>query len=97
MSLMSFTTILQFIIAKTNVLHSAFAYNRFQLSIIDGLNLDPDVHGVMVQLPLPHHLREDIVCNAVNADKVSIIGIYILGKKFLDNFFQEQSTKSRKK
>jgi 5,10-methylene-tetrahydrofolate dehydrogenase/methenyl tetrahydrofolate cyclohydrolase len=55
------------------------------------------VHGVMVQLPLPHHLREDIVCNAVNADKVSIIGIYILGKKFLDNFFQEQSTKSRKK
>jgi 5,10-methylene-tetrahydrofolate dehydrogenase/methenyl tetrahydrofolate cyclohydrolase len=41
----------------------------FQLQEIDVLNQDPNVHGVIVQLPLPPHLREDVVCNGVASSK----------------------------
>jgi 5,10-methylene-tetrahydrofolate dehydrogenase/methenyl tetrahydrofolate cyclohydrolase len=41
----------------------------FQLDLIRQLNNDQDVHGVMVQLPLPAHMNETVVCNAVAAAK----------------------------
>ncbi len=39
------------------------------LDLIATLNLDPAVHGILVQLPLPGHLNEDLVINAIDADK----------------------------
>lgn len=39
------------------------------LALIDQLNNDPAVHGILVQLPLPGHLDEDLVINAINPDK----------------------------
>jgi len=39
------------------------------LALIDQLNNDPDVHGILVQLPLPDHIDEEAVINSVSADK----------------------------
>lgn len=39
------------------------------LALIDQLNNDPAVHGILVQLPLPGHLDEDLVINSINPDK----------------------------
>ena len=39
------------------------------LSLIDDLNNDPDVHGILVQLPLPGHIDEETVINSVSVDK----------------------------
>lgn len=39
------------------------------LSKIDELNLDPAVHGILVQLPLPKHISEDNVINRISPDK----------------------------
>lgn len=39
------------------------------LALIDRLNNDPDVHGILVQLPLPGHLDEESVINAITVEK----------------------------
>ncbi|MEC5292688.1 bifunctional methylenetetrahydrofolate dehydrogenase/methenyltetrahydrofolate cyclohydrolase FolD [Aurantimonas sp. C2-6-R+9] len=39
------------------------------LALIESLNDDPAVHGILVQLPLPKHLNEDLVINAINPAK----------------------------
>lgn len=39
------------------------------LSLISDLNQDDRVDGILVQLPLPKHLDEDIVINALSPDK----------------------------
>ena len=39
------------------------------LQIISGYNNDPSIHGILVQLPLPKHIRERRVLYAVNPDK----------------------------
>ena len=39
------------------------------LTLIDQLNNDPDVHGILVQLPLPGHLDEESVINSISVDK----------------------------
>jgi len=39
------------------------------LQLIDSLNSDKSVNGILVQLPLPSHINEDTVINAINADK----------------------------
>ena len=39
------------------------------LGLIDQLNADPDVHGILVQLPLPDQIDSHAVINAVNPDK----------------------------
>jgi methylenetetrahydrofolate dehydrogenase (NADP+) / methenyltetrahydrofolate cyclohydrolase len=36
------------------------------LDIIQDLNTDPDVHGILVQLPLPDHISSDEVINAID-------------------------------
>ncbi len=38
-------------------------------SLVAGLNADPNVHGILVQLPLPDHLNEERVLNTVGIDK----------------------------
>jgi methylenetetrahydrofolate dehydrogenase (NADP+) / methenyltetrahydrofolate cyclohydrolase len=37
--------------------------------LIDRLNADPDVHGILVQSPLPHHIDEDALVDRIDPDK----------------------------
>ena len=39
------------------------------LGLIEKLNNDPAVHGILVQLPLPKHLDEDLVINSIDPTK----------------------------
>lgn len=39
------------------------------LGVIDGLNRNPDVHGILVQLPLPDHISEEKVLLAISPEK----------------------------
>ena len=39
------------------------------LSLIDTLNKKESINGILCQLPLPKHLDEEIVINAISADK----------------------------
>ncbi len=39
------------------------------LTLIEGLNSDPDVHGILVQLPLPNQIDEQAVLTAIDPAK----------------------------
>jgi methylenetetrahydrofolate dehydrogenase (NADP+)/methenyltetrahydrofolate cyclohydrolase len=39
------------------------------LAVIEALNADRAVHGILVQLPLPGHLNSDLVINSINPAK----------------------------
>lgn len=39
------------------------------LALVDRLNADPKIHGVLVQLPLPKHIDSDAVLDAIAPDK----------------------------
>ena len=57
------------------------------LALIAKLNADPEVHGILVQLPLPGHLNEDLVINAIDPAKdvdgfhISNVGLLGTGQK----------------
>ncbi len=57
------------------------------LKLIGELNADPQVHGILVQLPLPGHLDEDLVINAIDPAKdvdgfhISNVGLLGTGQK----------------
>lgn len=57
------------------------------LALIDRLNNDPKVNGILVQLPLPAHLDSDLVINAINPAKdvdgfhISNVGLLGTGQK----------------
>lgn len=57
------------------------------LAVIDKLNLDSDVHGILVQLPLPKHIDEDAVINAISYKKdVDAFHPINVGKVMTGNF-----------
>jgi methylenetetrahydrofolate dehydrogenase (NADP+)/methenyltetrahydrofolate cyclohydrolase len=39
------------------------------LELVDKLNRDPRIHGILVQLPLPKHISEDAVIDAIAVEK----------------------------
>ena len=39
------------------------------LAHIDELNNDNSIHGILVQLPLPEHINEDLVIQAIDPSK----------------------------
>jgi methylenetetrahydrofolate dehydrogenase (NADP+)/methenyltetrahydrofolate cyclohydrolase len=39
------------------------------LAIVDQLNADPNVHGILVQMPLPKHMNADAVVRRIRPDK----------------------------
>ena len=39
------------------------------LALIDNLNADPDVHGILVQSPLPAHIDEDALVDRIDPSK----------------------------
>lgn len=47
------------------------------LALVARLNADPAVHGILVQLPLPHHMDEAAVINAIDPAK-DVDGFHIL-------------------
>ena len=57
------------------------------LALIDQLNNDPEIHGILVQLPLPKHLNEDLVINSISPTKdvdgfhISNVGLLGTGQK----------------
>ncbi|AHM05811.1 Methylenetetrahydrofolate dehydrogenase (NADP+) / Methenyltetrahydrofolate cyclohydrolase [Roseibacterium elongatum DSM 19469] len=57
------------------------------LALIEQLNADPAVHGILVQLPLPGHLDSDLVINAIDPAKdvdgfhISNVGLLGTGQK----------------
>ncbi len=57
------------------------------LALIARLNADPEVHGILVQLPLPSHLNSDLVINAIDPAKdvdgfhISNVGLLGTGQK----------------
>lgn len=57
------------------------------LALIEGLNNDPAVHGILVQLPLPKHLNEDLVIGSIDPAKdvdgfhISNVGLLATGQK----------------
>ena len=57
------------------------------LKLIADLNADKDVHGILVQLPLPKYLNEDLVINSIAPEKdvdgfhISNVGLLSTGQK----------------
>jgi methylenetetrahydrofolate dehydrogenase (NADP+)/methenyltetrahydrofolate cyclohydrolase len=57
------------------------------LALIDKLNNDPTVHGILCQLPLPDHLNSDLVINSIAPEKdvdgfhISNVGLLGTGQK----------------
>ena len=59
------------------------------LELIKKLNDDPNVHGILCQLPLPKHLNEDMIINTIKPSKdvdgfhISNVGLLNTGQKSL--------------
>jgi methylenetetrahydrofolate dehydrogenase (NADP+)/methenyltetrahydrofolate cyclohydrolase len=57
------------------------------LALIKQLNDDPSIHGILVQLPLPGHIDEDLVINSIAPEKdvdgfhISNVGLLGTGQK----------------
>ncbi len=57
------------------------------LELLDRLNADPEIHGILVQLPLPSHVNEELVINRIDPDKdvdgfhISNVGRLATGQK----------------
>ncbi|KAK9901465.1 hypothetical protein M0R45_002096 [Rubus argutus] len=47
------------------------------LNSVSGFNDDPPVHGILVQLPLPSHMDEQNIVNAVSIEK-DVDGFHLL-------------------
>ena len=59
------------------------------LGLVKKLNDDPNVHGILCQLPLPKHLNEDMIINTIKPSKdvdgfhISNVGLLNTGQKSL--------------
>ena len=57
------------------------------LKLIEKLNKDPNIHGILCQLPLPNHLNEKEVINSIDPEKdvdgfhISNVGLLNTGQK----------------
>lgn len=55
---------------KSTLLRLEESVSEFKLlNIIDSWNQDPDIDGILVQLPLPAHISEDKVINSIDPSK----------------------------
>ncbi|QMU57885.1 MAG: bifunctional methylenetetrahydrofolate dehydrogenase/methenyltetrahydrofolate cyclohydrolase FolD [Boseongicola sp.] len=57
------------------------------LKLVNDLNNAPEIHGILVQLPLPGHINEDLVINSIDPTKdvdgfhISNVGLLGTGQK----------------
>jgi methylenetetrahydrofolate dehydrogenase (NADP+) / methenyltetrahydrofolate cyclohydrolase len=76
-------------VGMTSIEHklSADTSEETLLSLIDQLNKDPEIHGILVQLPLPSHLNSELVINSIDPAKdvdgfhISNVGLLGTGQK----------------
>lgn len=54
---------------STHIEHPADLSQEALEAIVDGLNADASVHGILVQSPLPKHLDEEAITDRINPDK----------------------------
>ena len=47
------------------------------IGVVEKLNADPKVHGILVQLPLPKHLNSDLIINTIAPEK-DVDGFHIM-------------------
>lgn len=66
---------------------SADTSEKDLLALIEKLNADPAIHGILCQLPLPEHLNEELVINSIIPEKdvdgfhISNVGLLATGQK----------------
>lgn len=57
------------------------------LNLVERLNNDDKIHGILVQLPLPKHINEETIINAINPKKdVDAFHPVNVGKIMIGNF-----------
>ena len=44
-------------------------FTLWLVQVVQDYNADPDVHGILVQLPLPKHINEQTILDAVSYEK----------------------------
>lgn len=52
------------------------------LTLIDSLNTNPEVHGIMIELPLPKHISKERVMSAVRPDK-DVDGVHPINRGYI--------------
>ncbi|MDR1296384.1 MAG: bifunctional 5,10-methylenetetrahydrofolate dehydrogenase/5,10-methenyltetrahydrofolate cyclohydrolase [Deltaproteobacteria bacterium] len=52
------------------------------LALVDQLNADPKVHGILVELPLPKHVRKELVMNRLDPKK-DVDGVHPVNRGYL--------------
>lgn len=52
------------------------------LTLIDSLNTNPEVHGIMIELPLPKHISKERVMAAVRPDK-DVDGVHPINRGYI--------------
>ncbi|KAM9211775.1 bifunctional methylenetetrahydrofolate dehydrogenase/cyclohydrolase, mitochondrial isoform 2-T2 [Dugong dugon] len=74
-------------ISSETILKPASISEEELLNLISKLNNDDNVDGLLVQLPLPEHIDERKICNAVSPDK-DVDGFHVInvGRMCLDQY-----------
>ncbi|NXU78566.1 MTDC protein, partial [Oreotrochilus melanogaster] len=74
-------------ISSETILRPASVTEEELLELISKLNDDANVDGLLVQLPLPEHIDERKICNAVTPDK-DVDGFHVInvGRMCLDQY-----------
>ncbi|XP_075030898.1 bifunctional methylenetetrahydrofolate dehydrogenase/cyclohydrolase, mitochondrial isoform X1 [Calonectris borealis] len=74
-------------ISSETILRPASVTEEELLDLISKLNNDANVDGLLVQLPLPEHIDERKICNAVTPDK-DVDGFHVInvGRMCLDQY-----------
>ncbi|KFP80496.1 hypothetical protein N310_13655, partial [Acanthisitta chloris] len=74
-------------ISSETILRPASITEEELLDLISNLNNDANVDGLLVQLPLPEHIDERKVCNAVSPEK-DVDGFHVInvGRMCLDQY-----------
>ncbi|NWS78097.1 MTDC protein, partial [Crotophaga sulcirostris] len=74
-------------ISSETILRPASVTEEELLDLISNLNNDANVDGLLVQLPLPEHIDERKICNAVSPDK-DVDGFHVInvGRMCLDQY-----------
>lgn len=52
------------------------------VELIESLNANPDVHGIMIELPLPKHMSKERIMSAVRPDK-DVDGVHPINRGYI--------------
>jgi methylenetetrahydrofolate dehydrogenase (NADP+)/methenyltetrahydrofolate cyclohydrolase len=67
--------------------HPADEFEDNLINAIEGLNNNPEIHGILVQLPLPKHINEEKIISVINPKKdVDAFHPINVGKIMIGNY-----------